>query len=235
MKLRFVSPLLISVLCAFSAAHAELPVGANALINRMYAETLGRAPDPSGYNGSVAHFNSNACGVETISTYVRGFFTSAEFTNLNLSNEEKVRRAYQAILQRDADPSGLQAQLNYLNTGAHISNVAGNIVASQEFKDRILPSICGTCDDKPVGFVQIDSSRPAVTTGRYSTQAPFSTRNPDGTTTYTCNTYVTRAQPAKTCTATAGAARPSWKDSLSPLPALPAGSMTYTSLVPICF
>src|SRR5215813_12910985 len=75
-------------------------------IGKMYTEALGRAPDPSGWQGFVNYFQQNGCSQPTLRQVGETFFLSPEYANLGYDNVEKVLTAYRAIFSREPDAGG---------------------------------------------------------------------------------------------------------------------------------
>ena len=63
------------------------------------------------------------------------FVFSLEFKNLNVSNEEFIRRLYKAFMNREPDDAGMQYRLDLLSAGASREAVWGGFVHSPEFTE----------------------------------------------------------------------------------------------------
>ena len=99
-------------------------------ITRLYRTTLFRAPDAAG----LAHWtNALLSGGATGASVAGGFIFSPEMTNEGLSNTRFVERLYNAIMGRPADPAGLAAWGNLLDTGLSREEVFAGCVSSNEF------------------------------------------------------------------------------------------------------
>jgi hypothetical protein len=61
------------------------------------------------------------------------FFNSQEFYNRNLDNTEFVTVAYQTVLNREPDKSGLEYWMNNLSWGDTRDEVLYGIMGSEEF------------------------------------------------------------------------------------------------------
>ncbi len=101
-------------------------------IARMYALVLGRRFDPKGMKEWKSMLLNGQKGATSL---VKGFFNSKEFLEKNLSNREFVKRAYLAILGREADNKGLNYWLSLLNS-KKISkeDLLNEFLSSDEFK-----------------------------------------------------------------------------------------------------
>ena len=85
-----------------------------AFVARMYTKCLKREYDTGGLRTWVtALLNGKKSG----SSVANGFFNSKEIQNANLSNKEFVTRAYQTLLNRKPDSSGLNSWVNKLKEG----------------------------------------------------------------------------------------------------------------------
>ncbi len=83
----------------------------NLFVYRLYNTCLGRNADIGGLeNWSRNILAGNTSGYSA----ALGFFTSAEYQNLNKSNEEFIKDLYLVMMDRTADSSGLQNWVNQL-------------------------------------------------------------------------------------------------------------------------
>lgn len=112
-------------------------VGGNQWIAKQYTEVLGRAPDSSGWGHYVSAVYGSNCTQANLSANGQSFFGSTEFQGLGYTNAQKVEALYRAILNRDPDQSGFNAQLNALNSGTPITTVAANMYSSSEFASLV--------------------------------------------------------------------------------------------------
>lgn len=104
--------------------------GVEEFVTRLYTEGLGRQPDASGLANHIASITStNGSAANTILS----FFTSAEYTAKNTTDEQFVNAMYKAILGRDPDSSGKEHHLNNLKIGASRKYVIRSFVYSDEF------------------------------------------------------------------------------------------------------
>ena len=102
-----------------------------AFVNRMYSKVLNRSSDVSG----LEHWTKNLINKkETGATLVKGFFLSKEFLSKNMTDEEFLKVAYAAILNRTPDTSGKKHWLAVLGDHKSRSSVLKGFVNSAEFK-----------------------------------------------------------------------------------------------------
>lgn len=141
-------PLLLALL-ASTPCFAGVP---SQFIARQYTEALGRAPDPSGWQGAIHYGLATACSASSLQAIALGVFQSPEYTSKAYLPEEQVLTAYRAILGREPDWPGFHYWANALKTGRTVSDVVQSMVASPEFS-RLLPAICGGVHYDPVAVV----------------------------------------------------------------------------------
>ncbi|MBR2067448.1 MAG: DUF4214 domain-containing protein, partial [Solobacterium sp.] len=99
-------------------------------VDRLYNICLNRNADLAGLN----HWTSRlAQGIHTGALTVRSFFLSQEFISRNLSNHDFLKIAYQAILNRSGDASGLAYWNKMLEDGYTRDYVVAGFVKSNEF------------------------------------------------------------------------------------------------------
>lgn len=79
----------------------------------------------------VNALNNGATGSEI----ARGFLTSAEYTNKNVSDESFVSTLYNALLDRAPDQHGYDGWVAALKNGNSRINVLNSFMGAQEFKD----------------------------------------------------------------------------------------------------
>ena len=99
-------------------------------VARLYRLILGRRYDREGLDNWV---RALVYRTATGSSVVKGFFNSQEFLNRNLSDEEFVTVAYQAILDREPDKSGLESWMDALLRGYTRNQVLDGFLKSTEF------------------------------------------------------------------------------------------------------
>ena len=102
-----------------------------AFVARLYKVCLGRAYDQEGLDNWVGALTSGNADVYSV---VEEFFNSQEFMNRNLNDTEFVTVAYQTILGREPDKSGLEHWVNNLTWGDTRDDVLYGFLGSQEFK-----------------------------------------------------------------------------------------------------
>jgi hypothetical protein len=144
-----------SVIPAFGWSPAVAPsIIPTQFIAKMYTEALGRTPDAGGYQAAVNFFTQNGCSKNSLQTWGRGVYLSAEYNNLGYDNAAKVLTLYRGILNREPDQGGFDSSLNQLNSGVSLATVVDNLFNSLEFQN-LVPLICGggsTPDKFSYGF-----------------------------------------------------------------------------------
>ncbi|NOQ62924.1 MAG: DUF4214 domain-containing protein [Methyloprofundus sp.] len=100
----------------------------SAFIERLYENILGRPSDSGGLSSWLNYIQSSSA-----TSMAFGFFKSAEFQNLNLSNTAFVHTLYNTVLGRDADPSGLSHWVGLLNQGVLRESILYGFFRSAEF------------------------------------------------------------------------------------------------------
>ena len=101
-----------------------------AFVARLYKVCLGRAYDQDGLDNWVRALTDGTTDVRSV---VVDFFNSQEFYNRNLDNTEFVTVAYQTVLNREPDKSGLEYWMNNLSWGDTRDEVLYGIMGSKEF------------------------------------------------------------------------------------------------------
>ncbi|GAB2847087.1 hypothetical protein GCM10027277_13880 [Pseudoduganella ginsengisoli] len=132
---------------ASASCHAALP---SQFIAKQYTEALGRAPEPSGWQGFTNYAVSQGCSANTLKNISLGFFDSAEYKAKGYTPEEAVLTAYRAVFSREPDPSGFNFYVNYLKSGHTIVEALPFMFSSQEFNDMV-PAICAGEAYGPIG------------------------------------------------------------------------------------
>ena len=110
-------------------------------VSRMYRYCLDRKAD---YGGLTNWVNGLKSGTVTGSDIAVGFFFSREMEQKNLSNEEFVRNAYRALLDREPDVNGFMSWVSILEKGGKREDIVKGFVRSEEFK-----SLCDEYEIKP--------------------------------------------------------------------------------------
>ena len=101
-----------------------------AFVARLYKVCLGRAYEEDGLDNWVRALTS---GTVDIYSVVREFFNSEEFENRNLDDTEFVTVAYQTILDRKPDASGLKSWTDALDRGYTRNRILDGFLKSTEF------------------------------------------------------------------------------------------------------
>ncbi|MCI7351538.1 MAG: leucine-rich repeat protein [Ruminococcus sp.] len=100
----------------------------NSFVERLYENVLGRPSDPS----KESHIDNLNNG-ETATKVAYDFVFSPEFTELDISNEERVTIMYNTFLNRDPDPAGLETWTKALDNGCSIGHIFYGFTQSGEF------------------------------------------------------------------------------------------------------
>jgi subtilisin family serine protease len=139
----------------FVAPPSSNPVDDQRFYTRQqYYDALSRTPDGGGWDGWTNYINGcsgdGACINQRRITTARGFLESIEFRNNHTIlrdnpvgsqayNEEYVRLLYVCYLQRNPEPGGFDAWLNYINTHpGDYDNLVGGFINSVEYRLRFL-------------------------------------------------------------------------------------------------
>ncbi len=99
-------------------------------IQRLYQNILGRSADAAG----LAYWN-NKIQTTSATWTALGFFNSAEFLSLGLTDDAFVRMLYLTLFDRKADAGGYDHWINKLQQGALRDMVFYGFFLSQEFRD----------------------------------------------------------------------------------------------------
>lgn len=106
--------------------------GPRDFVNLMYTKLLNRAADVNSLNNLTHDITFNGkTGADVVNTII----SSAEFTNLNLSNEDFVERLYAALAGRYSDPTGKANWVNLLKNGSTRQEVAARFINAYEFSN----------------------------------------------------------------------------------------------------
>jgi alpha-tubulin suppressor-like RCC1 family protein len=104
-------------------------------VTLLYANVLGRAPDPAGLSGWVALLN----GGYTRGQVLLGFSDSTEY-QAAMANEVFVTMMYSGMLRRTAEPGGFNGWLGFLDAGTFTrEQVINGFFLSSEYRARFLP------------------------------------------------------------------------------------------------
>jgi len=140
MKPRLFPTLLASLALAAPAA-AVVPTQ---WIAKMYSESLGRIPDPSGWSNSVAYFNSAGCTAATLKNHGAPFYSSTEYNALGYDNAARLLTLYRGVLNREPDPGGFSSNLGALNGGTVTwAQMVDQFFTSPEF-NTLSATICSS-------------------------------------------------------------------------------------------
>ena len=113
-----------------TSAYRDKNVKITEFVNRMYTKVLGRASDAAGVEGWTKKvYAQGATGADLII----GFFMSPEFVKKGLSNEDFVRTAYRAILDREGSAKEISGWAAKLKAGKTRKEVLAGFVGSAEF------------------------------------------------------------------------------------------------------
>ena len=102
-------------------------------VDRLYKNLLGREADEH-----KADHIANLLSGKSASEVAFDFVFSPEFTDMDISNEERVRRMYLTFLNREPDPAGLATWTKALDDGNSIGHIFIGFTQSKEFAE-----ICG--------------------------------------------------------------------------------------------
>lgn len=101
-----------------------------AFVTRLYTVILGRQPDGPGLVDNVSRLASHSLtGAQLIS----GFFDSGEYKGRNRTTDQIISDAYNAMLGRDADPTGLLHWRDAFGVGMTVKGILSGFCGSQEF------------------------------------------------------------------------------------------------------
>ena len=117
---------------AVLTAPMDLNEGVTKFVVRCYRLCLGRDADEGGLNAWCQQILSKA---NTAKEAAYGFIFSSEFINQNLSDEAYVNILYKVFMDREADPSGLNAWISVLESGKSRTHVFNGFADSVEFQD----------------------------------------------------------------------------------------------------
>ncbi|MBQ8189515.1 MAG: DUF4214 domain-containing protein [Lachnospiraceae bacterium] len=90
-------------------------VGLTMFVSRLYTKALGRDYDVNGLNDWCNRITNKTWSVHDVAT--TGFFSSPEFLQKNLSNEEYVKVLYWTFFDREYDEAGYNDWVGKLNSG----------------------------------------------------------------------------------------------------------------------
>ena len=103
-------------------------------VRRMYTTALGREAEPGGLNYWELMLSSGKKSPEEMAIF---FFTSEEFQNQNLTDEEFLNRLYQTVFKRDADQEGFDYWTKQMEDGMTREDVIKSFIDSKEFQELL--------------------------------------------------------------------------------------------------
>lgn len=101
-----------------------------AFVQRLYRKVLGRSADTGGLNAQAGVLLSSG----SAAAVAWAFLGSPEFESRNLSNEQKIEMAYQAMFDRSADASGMATFKAKLDLGMSLRAVLADFSRSAEYR-----------------------------------------------------------------------------------------------------
>lgn len=126
-------------------------------VYRLYANCLGRTPDPTGLENWCKSLKSGTTGTKI----AQGFIFSDEYKGKYTSNYDYTKMLYNTLLGRSPDENGLYSWTYQLNTGTSREKVTNGFLFSNEFKGQC--SRAGiTLGDKLVTPEDIEAARLAA-------------------------------------------------------------------------
>lgn len=112
----------------------EQPVNEEAVsefVERLYLNILNRSSDPEGKENHIKNLKNG----ETACKVAYDFVFSSEFLNLDITNEERVRRMYLTFLDREPDSEGLANWTSTLDGGCSVGHIFYGFTQSNEFSE----------------------------------------------------------------------------------------------------
>ncbi len=103
-------------------------------VRRMYTTALGREAEPGGMNYWELMLSSGKKSPEEMAIF---FFTSEEFQNQNLTDEEFLNRLYQTVFKRAADQEGFDYWTKQMEDGMTREDVIKSFIDSKEFQELL--------------------------------------------------------------------------------------------------
>ncbi len=116
----------------FNSSKKEEIEKLTAFVKRMYTTALGRDAEPGGLNYWELMLSAGKKSPQEIAVF---FFTSEEFQNQNLTDEEFLDRLYQTVLDRKADEEGYEYWLNKMEEGMSREDIIKSFIDSKEFQN----------------------------------------------------------------------------------------------------
>ncbi len=153
-------------------------------VRRLYEQGLGREADDAGLANWVGQLTSGASSAAVVAA---SFFASSEFRSQGVTDAQFIQRLYRAVLGREADGSGLNTFLQYLNNGKSRAWVFKQIIDSAEFQNvcNALTLTKGTIDATKydmsnIGGTAIDKTQVTAFVERLYTKALGRASDPTG-------------------------------------------------------
>lgn len=138
----------IGALIVGGSAYAAVTVGSAQFHAKLYSEALGRIPDQSGWSGAMSYYQNQACNTAALKGQGISVLTSAEFTNLVTSNNERIFKLHRAALHRDPTAAEFSNLQSLLGSGATWSSVVQSVFNGTEFSGRTAVN----CGATPFGW-----------------------------------------------------------------------------------
>ena len=107
---------------------------AAAFAEHIYISALGRHASDAEKNAFAAAMNAGGNPADL----VRSVFSSGEFQNRNLNNNDFINTVYATLCRRTPDPSGRTTWTNALNGGLARMSMVESVIGSYEFADTCL-------------------------------------------------------------------------------------------------
>ena len=102
----------------------------NSFVERAYFEIYGKTVDIPTRDYYATALANGTMDAEDVIT---AMFGTPSFASRNLTNEQYVKVLYQAVLDRDSDPAGLNNWVNALNNGMSRTDVMNSFLAADGF------------------------------------------------------------------------------------------------------
>ena len=112
--------------------HKEHLEKVSEFVKRFYTKLLERDAEEGGYNYWAEKLADKDLSAKDI---VKQFFNSEEFKAKNLSDEDFVKKAYEVIMGREADQSGVEFWTQKLQEGMSRDELIDNFLDANEFQE----------------------------------------------------------------------------------------------------
>lgn len=113
----------------------EATTGIGGFVNRLYSVSLGRLPDPTGFEDWYDQLDD---GEITGAQAARGFLLSQEFINRGYSDEEYVGFLYRVFFDREPDNAGMEDWITRLSNNVSREEVLAGFYNSTEWANVCL-------------------------------------------------------------------------------------------------